>query len=97
MATFNRIEQSVYTTLLSHSTLDGGTIQVEYALGVMDEQDGVVNNFRPLVSQWYTIEAEQAQALISQPLTKDDVGKTPDEVMKARIYEHLKATNTILV
>lgn len=97
MSTFNKINQPVYTTLQGYSVLSDGSIQIEHIIGVGEDTDGEMKNFTRISSQWLTIQAGQAQELLNQPLSKDDIGKTPNEIMLDRIYNHLKSTNEIVV
>ena len=97
MPTFNRIELPTYTTIMSHNVLADGSIQIEYAVGVGEERENQVHDFQVLASQWFTIEKESATELLNQPMTKEDVGKTPNDILTKRCYDFLKANNYIKV
>ncbi|MCK3657210.1 hypothetical protein A4G18_00365 [Pasteurellaceae bacterium Pebbles2] len=95
--TFNKIEQSVYTTLTNFTQLDDGSIQLKYVVGVGSDQDGEIQNFSQLSEVYKYINSEQATELNNIALTKDDLGKTPQEILMRRCYEYLKSVGEILV
>lgn len=97
MNTFNRIEQNVYTTLKSPSFLSDGSVQVEYVIGIGTEEDDKLGDFRQLASQWFTIEQTKADEIANAPLTKDDLGKSPNQILLDRFYNYLKETGSILI
>lgn len=97
MNTFNRIEQNVYTTLKSQSFLSDGSVQVEYAIGVGTDNEGNLDDFKQLSSQWFTIEQTKADEIANAPLTKDDLGKSPNQILLDRFYNYLKETGSILI
>ncbi len=49
-----------------------------------------------MISEYKYIDPEAAKMLTEKPLTEEDVGKTPNEIMLVRIYQHLKSTNQIV-
>lgn len=93
---FNKIENPIYTTIANYAILDDNQIQAKYVIGTGEEKDGQLVNFAPLATEFKYINGEQAQALQNLPLTAEDVGKNPTEIMIDRIYNHLKQTGEIL-
>lgn len=93
---FHKIENPIYTLIENYAILDGNQIQAKYVVGTGEEKDGKLTNFAPLATEFKYINGEQAQALQNAPLTADDIGKTPTEIMIDRIYNHLKTTGEIL-
>lgn len=97
MTTYNKLNQSVYTTLKSHSFSADGSVQVEYAVGVGTETENGLQDFQQLASQWFNIEQGVATDLANAPLTKDDLGKSPTDILLDRFYNYLKESGTILI
>ena len=95
---FNKIENQLYTTIEECIVSSDNTqITVKYSIGTGDEKKGVLENYQAIISEYKYITGDEALALINAPITADDVGKAPTEIMKDRVYTHLKATNEILV
>lgn len=97
MATFNRINQSVYSIVESFQVLDDGQIQVKYTLGTGSEVEEQLSDFQPLVSNYLYLDAVNSKELLDQPLTEVDIGKQPNQIMLDRIYERLLKLNIIRV
>lgn len=93
----NQINQPVFTTITSYSTQDDGSLNAKYVVGTGDDADGTVTNFVIITSEYKYIDAQSAKAITDAPLTKDDLGKTPTQIMLGRIYTHLKETGQIVV
>ncbi|HDL5366154.1 TPA: hypothetical protein PXB34_001297, partial [Mannheimia haemolytica] len=62
-----------------------------------EESDGAVTKFVTITSEYKYIDAQSAKAITDAPLTKEDIGKTPTQIMLGRIYNHLKETGQIVV
>ncbi|HDL5808171.1 TPA: hypothetical protein RSV48_002554, partial [Mannheimia haemolytica] len=56
-----------------------------------------VTNFVIITSEYKYIDAQSAKAITDAPLTKEDIGKTPTQIMLGRIYKYLKETGQIVV
>lgn len=94
----NKLNQPAFTAITNYSTSADGSIQARYIVGtgIEHETDGV-QNFQLLAEQWKHINAEKAQELLDLPLTAEDVGKKPNDIMLSRIYNHLKEIGEIIV
>ena len=97
MPTFNKILNPMYSTIAAYSTQDDGSIKARYVIGTGDDADGVVTNFVPIVSEYKYIDSQAAKEITEKPLSKDDLGKTPTQIILDRIYKHLKDTQQIQV
>ena len=97
MTTFNKILNPVYSAIASYSIQDDGSINAKYVIGTGTESDGTVTDFTQIVSEYKWIDAQAAESINSAPLAKDDIGKTPQQIMLDRIYKHLTDTNQIVV
>ncbi|QPB42240.1 hypothetical protein [Rodentibacter haemolyticus] len=97
MTTFNKILNPMYSAIANYSTQDDGAINAKYVIGTGSDNEGAVTDFTPIISEYKYIEATAAQTLSNAPLTKDDLGKSPQQIMLDRIYTHLKETGQILV
>lgn len=97
MTTFNKILNPMYSAIASYSTQDDGSINAKYVLGTGEETEGEVTNFTPIISEYKWIDANTAQEINDVPLTKEDLGKTPTQIMLARIYAYLKENGQIVV
>lgn len=97
MTTFNKILDPMYSAIASYSTQDDGSINAKYVLGTGKDSDGSVTEFTPIISEYKYIDAENAKTISNQPLTADDIGKTPAEIMLKRIYAYLKESGEIVV
>ncbi|HDL3289361.1 TPA: hypothetical protein PW556_002217, partial [Mannheimia haemolytica] len=92
MTTFNKILNPMYSTIASYSTQDDGSLNAKYVVGTGEESDGAVTKFVTITSEYKYIDAQSAKAITDAPLTKEDIGKTPTQIMLGRIYNHLKET-----
>ncbi|AJA73392.1 hypothetical protein 3927AP1_28 [Mannheimia phage vB_MhS_3927AP1] len=97
MTTFNKILNPMYSTIASYSTQDDGSLNAKYVVGTGEESDSEVTNFVIITSEYKYIDAQSAKAITDAPLTKEDIGKTPTQIMLGRIYNHLKETGQIVV
>lgn len=97
MTTFNKILNPMYSAISSYSTQDDGSLNAKYVVGTGEESDGAVTNFVTITSEYKYIDAQSAKAITDAPLTKEDIGKTPTQIMLGRIYNHLKETGQIVV
>ncbi|MEG9482349.1 hypothetical protein [Mannheimia indoligenes] len=97
MTTFNKILNPMYSTIASYSTQDDGSLNAKYVVGTGDDNDGTVTNFVTITSEYKYIDAQSAKTITEAPLTKEDIGKTPTQIMLGRIYNHLKETGQIVV
>lgn len=97
MTTFNKILSPMYSTIASYSTQDDGSLNAKYVVGTGDDTDGEVTNFVTITSEYKYIDSQSAKTITDAPLTKEDLGKTPTQIMLGRIYNHLKETGQIVV
>ncbi|MDG6894509.1 hypothetical protein [Volucribacter amazonae] len=97
MTTFNKILNPMYSTIASYSTQDDGSMSAKYVVGTGKDSKGSITEFTPIISEYKYIDPEQAKLINEQPLTADDIGKTPSEIMLKRIYNYLKESNQIVV
>ena len=56
-----------------------------------------MTNFTPIISEYKWIDAVAAKELMSKPLTKDDIGKTTEQIDPDRIYAYLKENGQIVI
>ncbi|MEH8064998.1 hypothetical protein P9074_11580 [Gallibacterium anatis] len=96
MTTFNKILKPVYSAIANYATSDDGAINAKYVLGFGEDNEGEIIDFVPMISEYKYIDPEAAKMLTEKPLTEEDIGKTPNEIMLVRIYQHLKATEQIV-
>ena len=95
---FTKIENPVYTVIEEYAMLDSSNqIQIKYSLGIGDVVDGQLTNWRPLISDYKYITGEEMEALKNAPITADDVGKQADDIIRNRLYNHLKEKGVILI
>lgn len=92
---FNKINQPVYTAIANYSTQSDDSISVRYIVGTGASED--LSDFQLICESWKYVSAEHARELLDQPLTADDLGKTPNEIILGRIYDYLKANNEIVI
>lgn len=97
MTIFNKILNPMYSTIANYSTQDDGSLNAKYVVGTGDDSGDAVTNFVIVTSEYKYIDAESAKAITEAPLTKEDIGKTPTQIMLGRIYNHLKETGQIVV
>lgn len=95
---FTKIENPVYTVIEEYAMLDSSNqIQIKYSLGVGDVVDGQLTNWRTIISDYKYITGEEMEAIKNAPITSDDVGKSSDDIIRSRIYNHLKEKGLILI
>lgn len=97
MTTFNKILNPMYSTIASYSTQDDGSLNAKYVVGTGDDTDGEVTNFVIITSEYKYIDPQSAKTITEAPLTKEDIGKTPTQIMLGRIYKYLKEAGQIIV
>lgn len=94
----NKINQPVFTAVSNYSTSDDGSINARYIVGTGNLSDtGDVPDFQLICESWKYVSAEDAKELMNKPLTADDLGKSPNEIMLSRIYTHLKEKGEIVI
>jgi len=97
MTTFNKILNPMYSAIAAYSKQEDGSINAKYVLGTGEDSDGSVTNFVPIISDYKWIDAVAAKELMSKPLTKDDIGKTTEQIDLDRIYAYLKENGQIVI
>ena len=97
MTTFNKILNPMYSAISAFSISEDGSINATYVVGTGEDSEGSVTNFTPIISAYKYMNNEQAQQIINAPLAKEDIGKTPNQIMLDRIYNYLKSTGEIVV
>lgn len=97
MTTFNKILNPMYSAIATYSVQEDGSINAKYVIGTGEDDGGNVNNFTPIISEYKWIDTEGAKIINESPFTKEDIGKTPQQMMLSRIYKYLKETNQIVV
>lgn len=97
MATFNKILNPVYSTISGFTMNSDGSMNVTYAIGVGTEDEGQISEFRPLVTEYKYLDANQAHTIMFAPLTKEDMGKSFQDIILARIYNYMKEQGIIEV
>lgn len=95
---FTKIENPVYTAIEEYAMLDSSNqIQIKYSLGIGDVVDGQLTNWRPIISDYKYITGEEMEAIKNAPITAEDVGKQADDIIRSRLYNHLKEKGLILI
>lgn len=94
---FNKVNNPIYTTITHFSHQEDNSISAKYVVGTGDDKDGQITNFVVMCETYKYIPADKALELTNAPMTKDDLGKTPNEIMLDRIYQYLKETNEIVI
>ena len=97
MTTFNKILNTMYSAIAAYSKQEDGSINAKYVLGTGEDSDGSVTNFTVIISDYKWIDAVAAKELMSKPLTKDDIGKTTEQIDMERIYAYLKENGQIVI
>nr|DAJ23054.1 MAG TPA: hypothetical protein [Caudoviricetes sp.] len=97
MTTFNKILNQMYSAIAAYSKQENGAINVKYVLGTGEDSDGSVTNFTPIISDYKWIDTAEAKELMSKPLTKEDIGKTTEQIELERIYAYLKENGQIVI
>lgn len=94
---FNKVNNPIYTAVSNYSIQDDGSISAKYVVGTGTDKDGQITDFVTICESYKYLTAEVANELVNKPMTADDIGKTPNQIMLSRIYEHLKETNEIVI
>ena len=97
MTTFNKILNPMYSAIAAYSKQEDGSINAKYVLGTGEDSDGSVTNFTPIISDYKWIDAVAAKELMKKPLTKEDIGKTTEQIDLERIYAYLKENGQIVI
>lgn len=87
----------MYSAIATYSTQEDGSINAKYVLGTGTDNEGSVTDFTPIISEYKWIDAVAAKSIIDAPFVKDDIGKTPTQIMLSRIYAYLKESGQIVV
>ncbi|MFK5154946.1 hypothetical protein [Glaesserella parasuis] len=98
MATFNKILNPLYSTISGFNMDQGGSMNVTYQIGTaVENEENQVTEFNPIVTEYKYLDAEQAMEVMMQPLKKEDIGKSFQELMIGRIYDYMKEQGMIQV
>ena len=97
MTTFNKILNPMYSVIAAYSTQEDGSINAKYVIGTGTDRDGSITDFVPIISEYKWIDTTAAKAITDEPFTKDDIGKTPAQIMVSRIYKYLKESGQIVI
>ncbi len=98
MTTFNKILNPLYSTISGFNMDQSGSMNVVYQIGTATEnEENQVTEFNPIVTEYKYLDAQQAMEVMMQPLKKDDVGKSFQELMIGRIYDYMKEKGMIQV
>lgn len=94
---FNKVNNPIYTTVTHFTQQEDNSISAKYVVGTGEDKDGQIVNFIAMCESYKYIPADKALELVNAPLTQDDLGKAPQEIMLDRIYKYLKETNQIVI
>ncbi|MDP0122833.1 hypothetical protein Q7394_09485 [Glaesserella parasuis] len=98
MATFNKILNPLYSTISGFNMDQGGSMNVTYQIGTaVENEENQVTEFNPIVTEYKYLDAEQATEVMMQPLKKEDIGKSFQDLMIRRIYDYMKEKGMIQV
>ena len=98
MTTFNKILNPLYSTISGFNMDQSGAMNVVYQIGTATEnEENQVTEFNPIVTEYKYLNAQQTTEVMMQPLKKDDVGKSFQELMIGRIYDYMKEKGMIQV
>lgn len=97
MTTFNKILAPVYSTISGFTMNSDGSMNVTYAIGTGTEEAEQMTAFHPFVTEYKYLDASQAHAVMFAPLTKEDIGKSFQDLMLGRIYNYMKEQGMIEV
>ncbi|MFW9315475.1 hypothetical protein [Glaesserella parasuis] len=98
MATFNKILNPLYSTISGFNMDQGGSMNVTYQIGTaVENEENQVTEFNPIVTEYKYLDAQQAMEVMMQPLKKEDIGKSFQELMILRIYDYMKGQGMIQV
>lgn len=103
MAVYLPTEKQVYHGISSFYQNSDSSISVDYKLGIFltrlsptETGESIEEQyFEELSTQNFYIDSYSSQEILSKPLTKEDIGKTPNEITISRIEEYLRNTNQI--
>ncbi|MCT8559973.1 hypothetical protein KZ316_10785 [Glaesserella parasuis] len=98
MTTFNKILNPLYSTISGFNMDQSGSMNVTYQIGTATEnEENQVTEFNPIVTEYKYLDAQQAMEVMMQPLKKEDIGKSFQDLMIRRIYDYMKEKGMILV
>ncbi|MCT8608931.1 hypothetical protein Q7329_09615 [Glaesserella parasuis] len=98
MATFNKILNPLYSTISGFNMDQGGSMNVAYQIGTaVENEENQVTEFNPIVTEYKYLDAQQAMEVMMQPLKKEDIGKSFQDLMIRRIYDYMKEKGMIQV
>lgn len=97
MTTFNKILSPVYSAITACVKQEDGSVSVKYVIGTGADSGDTVTNFTPIVTEYKWIDAETAKSVLDKPLTKDDIGKTTEQLDIERVYIYLRESGQIVV
>ncbi|MWQ64690.1 hypothetical protein F9884_10490 [Glaesserella parasuis] len=98
MTTFNKILNPLYSTISGFNMDQSGSMNVTYQIGTaVENEENQVTEFNPIVTEYKYLDAEQATEVMMQPLKKEDIGKSFQELMILRIYDYMKGQGMIQV
>ncbi|MDG6453577.1 hypothetical protein Q7456_10330 [Glaesserella parasuis] len=98
MATFNKILNPLYSTISGFNMDQSGSMNVTYQIGTaVENEENQVTEFNPIVTEYKYLDAQQAMEVMMQPLKKEDIGKSFQELMILRIYDYMKGQGMIQV
>ncbi|MDP0072041.1 hypothetical protein Q7360_09805 [Glaesserella parasuis] len=98
MTTFNKILNPLYSTISGFNMDQSGSMNVTYQIGTaVENEENQVTEFNPIVTEYKYLDAEQATEVMMQPLKKEDIGKSFQDLMIRRIYDYMKEKGMILV
>ncbi len=97
MTTFNKILNPVYSAITACVKQEDGSVSVKYVIGTGSDSGDTVTNFTPITTEYKWIDAEIAKSVLDKPLTKDDIGKTTEQLDIERVYIYLKESGQIVV
>lgn len=92
---FNKVNNPIYTVVANYTTADDGSISAKYVVGTGRDEEGQIVDFVPICETHKYIPVDKASELLNAPMTKEDIGKTPTEIMLRRIEDHLRSTGEI--
>ncbi|MDD2172959.1 hypothetical protein N5918_07690 [Glaesserella parasuis] len=98
MTTFNKILNPLYSTISGFNMDQSGSMNVTYQIGTaVENEENQVTEFNPIVTEYKYLDAQQAMEVMMQPLKKEDIGKSFQELMIGRIYDYMKGQGMIQV
>ncbi|MDG6264308.1 hypothetical protein [Glaesserella parasuis] len=98
MTTFNKILNPLYSTISGFNMDQSGSMNVTYQIGTaVENEENQVTEFNPIVTEYKYLDAQQAMEVMMQPLKKEDIGKSFQDLMIRRIYDYMKGQGMIQV